>query len=624
MNNEYNAACKKLFYSVSWGYKGPVRSAGCIFDSGFDGDDAVVSVIRRKFVGSLIKHVDPLLVVSQSAELRASLEQHLKKYQREYPRVLQAESAADAALKVAEELPCCCIVDNNWSSGDGLTLLKHLYSALPEDYLPVIVIMEPGDAELAVELMQNGAQDCLMREELSPTRLYGAITNAIRACSMQRQLNHLAHFDSLTGLLNRNLLMNRLDQALKRCQRYQTRCALLYMDLDKFKPVNDTYGHAVGDQLLQAVAERIRNNCRNTDSPARLGGDEFVILLENVDDHTGQKVAGKILKAIENPFDIGGYTLQVNASVGLSIYPDTAQNASELLKQADQALRSAKAEKHVYFVNFSEKHRHQWNRQHVLETELPKAIENGELSLVYQPIVCAKTYELRRMEVLSRWPREDYAVNAFELIEMIDRLNLNDAFHEWLFHTAFAQLEAWREEQITPDICLNIPANYCYSNAISDSVGRAIYAHKIDPSKVELEITESTIMRFPDRSIGLLKKIHDWGLRIAIDDFGTGYSSMSYLTRLPLDTLKIDRNFFLTDIHKERNRKVIEAITALGHSLGLEIIAEGVETERELELAKKVGCDLLQGYYFGKPAFAGPHWDDYWQNFAHIFVPKLM
>lgn len=308
----------------------------------------------------------------------------------------------------------------------------------------------------------------------------------------------------------------------------------------------------------------------------------------------------------------------MRCSIGLAIYPDTARDAEELLQQADRALYRAKASAITDFVAFSQSHKSEWQRQHLLESELPGAIAAGKLALAYQPIVDAQTFQMKRLEVLTRWPREDFAVNPMDLMEMIDRLNLFDAFHAWLFDTAFKQMRAWQTETSCPSLCLNIPANYCYNFAIADAVQSAMIRHGIDPTTVELEITESTLMRYPDRTIAVLTTLHEMGLRIAIDDFGTGYSSMSYLTQLPLDTLKIDRNFFLKENNRERNRKVIEAITALGHSLDLEVIAEGVETELQLKLARDVGCDLLQGYYFGKPAFPGKNWVEYVGQFCHI------
>ncbi|MBC6905967.1 EAL domain-containing protein [Saccharophagus sp. K07] len=569
-----------------------------------------------------LKQSKPILIIDDVADERRALVEQLGKYRDEFPRIVEADNIAEALLRIREEEPICCLIGAGVTRNEGLALLQLIRHDYPADVLSVIVVTDPECEDLAVDMLHHGAQDCLIRDNITPTRLYSAIWNAMRASDLYKQVKHLAHYDSLTGLLNRNLLMNRLEQALKRCDRYKQRCALLHLDIDHFKPVNETYGHTVGDELLQAVAERIRNHCRNTDSPARVGSDEFLILLENVDKNTGRKVADKLLKALEAPFELSGHVVQVGVSIGISTYPDTAKNAEELIKQADQALRRAKQEGIANFVAFSEQHRHQWNRQHVLETELPRAIMRGELSLVYQPIVTADSFELKRLEVLSRWPRSDYTVNALELMEMIDRLNLTEPFHEWLFNTAFAQLRKWRSESINPDLCLNIPANYCYHSAISNCVLSALQRHQVDPQKIELEITESTLMRFPDKSVRVLQGLHDAGLRIAVDDFGTGYSSMAYLTSFPLDTLKIDRNFFLADVNKDRNRKVIEAITALGHSLDLEIIAEGVETDVQLKLAKEVGCDLLQGYYFGRPEFPGINWEDYAKHFSHMSVPR--
>ncbi len=564
----------------------------------------------------------PILIIDDVKSERRALVDQLGKYRDEFPSVVEAESVADALLRIREDEPICCLIGSGVTRKEGLELLQLIRQDYPADMLAVVVVADAECEDMAVEMLHHGAQDCLIRQNITPARLYGAIWNAVRARDLHKQVKHLAHYDNLTGLLNRNLLMNRLEQALKRCDRYKQRCALVYLDLNHFKPVNETYGHTVGDELLQAVAERIRNHCRNTDSPARIGSDEFLVLLENVDKNTGRKVADKLLKALEAPFELSGNVVQIGASIGISTYPDTAKNAEELIKQADQALRRAKQGGERQFVAFSEQHRHQWNRQHILETELPRAIARGELSLVYQPIVTADSFELKRLEVLSRWPRSDYAVNALELMEMIDRLNLTEPFHEWLFNTAFSQLKRWQSESINPDLCLNIPANYCYHSAISDCVFNALQRYSINPQKVELEITESTLMRFPDKSVRVLQGLHDAGLRIAIDDFGTGYSSMAYLTRFPLDTLKIDRNFFLADVNKDRNRKVIEAITALGHSLELEIIAEGVETDVQLRLAKDVGCDLLQGYYFGRPEFPGVKWTDYASRFEHMTVPR--
>lgn len=560
----------------------------------------------------------PLLIIDDNADDRATYKRYLRKYQDEFPIVIEAASGEGIDELLAEYEPCCCLLDYMLPRYDGLAILKAIRQQHTSESLPVIILTGAGDEETAVDMLHNGAQDYLIKSEINAPRLYSALRSALQTANLQTQLTRLAHYDALTGLLNRSLLINRLGQAIHRCNRYSQKCAILHLDINKFKPLNDSLGQGNGDALLQEVANRIRQNCRATDSPARLGADEFAILLEQVELDVCGKIAHKIVDAVERPIVLGDQQYSIQISVGISVYPDIAANGDELLKQADEALQRAKRCENLSVVNFSEKYKREWKRQQILEQDLPKAIENGDLALVFQPIVSAKNYDLKRLEVLSRWPRDDYNVYALELIEMIDRLGLAEPFHCWLFDTAFSYAKALTNQHVQADFCLNIPANYCYSKAISRAIEESLSHHDIDPRRIELEITESTLMLQPERSVELLGRLHDKGLRIAVDDFGIGYSSMAYLTKLPLDTLKIDKHFFLDNTRDPRNRKVISAVTALGHSLGLEIIAEGIETKTELSLANEVGCDLLQGYYFGKPASVDGGWSDFFQLFPLI------
>lgn len=513
---------------------------------------------------------------------------------------------------VKQQTPLCCVIHKPdpeaWQQS-----LRDLAQVFKAASWPLVMIHQADQA-----VRPDGVEfECMAAKALNSFSLFGAITRALKAYELIGTARSL-HLDPLTGLVTRELLVNRLEQSLLRCNRYSERCALLCINVNQFKSVNEKFGHLAGDWLLREVSLRIQANCRSTDSVARLNGDEFVVLIENADKNIGRKVAAKIQAALSLAYDFKQQTIHVTFSMGMAGYPDTARSALELLTQAGQALSKAKSDVNMRFVSFSEQHKSQLYRRNTLELALSRAIDNNDLKLVYQPIVDAKTFEVRRLEALSRWPREDFEVPAQELIDMIDRMNLNEAFHIWLFETAFGQLQAWQRESISPDICLNIPANYCYSNTVAQGVVQAIRRFSIPPEKVELEITESTLMRYPERSIRVLQQLHNERIRIAVDDFGTGFSCMSYLTSLPLDTLKIDRDFFLTKEHRGRNRKVIEAITALGHSLELEIIAEGVETQRELDLARDVGCDLLQGYYFGRPRPAGDTWAEFIGAFEHI------
>lgn len=563
----------------------------------------------------------PLLIIATGSQERAELRHLLVPYGREFPHIQEAATGQDVLAMIRLQMPACCLLEHITPGAEEVGLLRLLRREYSAEQLPIVVVLPYQDDDATLNLLQSGAQDYLVRGDITPARLYGALRNAIQTCHLQKQLTHLAHYDALTGLLNRNLLYNRLAHAVGRCNRYGQECALIVIDVDGFKPINDVYGYEIGDLVLQHVARCIRDNCRSTDSPARLGGDEFVILLEQVDALGCQKITEKIISSIQTPFEVKGIRLHLTASAGIAAYP-VAGSVEELLKHADEALFLAKRDQRTRYVNFSLEHKTLWSRQQRLERELSKAIRNGDLALVYQPIVTAHDYSLKRLEALSRWPRNDFAVGAPELIAMIDRLNLIEPFHDWLFNTAFSQIKAWQRESIMADLCLNIPANYCYSNSICQTIDQALRCYGIDANKVELEITESTLMLYPERSVLLLQTLHDKGLKIAVDDFGTGYSSMAYLTQLPLDTLKIDKHFFLENAKNERNRKVIEAVTALGHSLGLEIIAEGVETQAELDLAKQVGCDLLQGYYFGKPQLATGDWNCYFQHFSHIKLPQ--
>lgn len=566
------------------------------------------------------KETRPILIVDDNADDRAVYKRYLRQYQHEFPHVVELGSGVDILSALEEHQPCCCILDYKLPAQSGLMVLKNIRRDYAAETLPVIVLTGQGDEEIAVQMLQSGAQDYLVKNDINATRLYGAIRSAMQTANLQKQLTRLAHYDALTALLNRSLLINRLGQAIHRCNRYNHKCGILHLDIRKFKTLNESYGPDFGDAILQEVADRIRKNCRATDSPARLGADEFAVLLEKVEPEVCSKIARKIIEAVEKPMFIGGKQHKIQVAIGTSIYPDTANSGDELLKQADEALQRAKRSDELKFVNFSEKYKREWTRQQILERDLPYAVANGDLALVFQPIVDATTYQLKRLEVLSRWPRDDYEVYALELIDMIDRLGLADGFHEWLFNEAFLRARQLTDHQISADFCLNIPANYCYSKSMSKTVENALKYHAVDPTRVELEITESTLMLYPDRSVELLTRLHERGLRIAVDDFGTGYSSMAYLTKLPLDTLKIDKHFFLDNQRDPRNKKVISAVTALGHSLGLEIIAEGIETDAELQLAKQVGCDLLQGFYFGKPSGMDSDWPAFFERYPLVVV----
>ncbi len=567
------------------------------------------------------KQTNILLVVDDSASDRELFCQLISRSRSSAFQILQASSCEQALTMLEDIVPVCCLVDYQLPADNGLDFLKAIRRMECGDSVPVVIMTGEGDEKVAVEMMRNGAQDYLVKNEMTAENLIHSITNAIHTCELQNKLRHLAHYDNLTGLLNRSLFMDRLQSTIDHCDRYSHSCSLLYIDVDNFKLINDQYGHDAGDVLLKAVGERIKKNCRATDSAARFGGDEFVILLDRIDEINTDATAEKILRKVSEPVFLESHSIHVSLSIGIAHYPDTAASIHELLKQSDEAMYRAKKTGKARYFQFSEEQKQQWERRNYLETILPDAITNNELLLAYQPIISAKDESLHSLEVLVRWSPENYNVSAAEIVEMVERLGLFDPFHLWLINAALYQLYQWQIVNPDLNICLNIPANQCHSDLVVDCLRKAMSQYGIRPDQIELEITETTLMKHPTLSTKLLKSMQNEGVRIAVDDFGAGYSSMSYLTTLPLNTLKIDQKFFI-DMEKDiRNRKVVEAVTALGHSLGLKVVAEGVETEAQYYMARDIGCDFIQGYYFDKPHLGCNDWREFYQQCSSISVP---
>lgn len=537
--------------------------------------------------------------------------------------IVEARSCEQALELLKTFQPVCCLVDYQLPADNGLDFLKAIRRLEHGDNIPVIIMTGEGDEKVAVEMMRNGAQDYLVKNDVTASSLIHSINSAIHTCELQTKLRHLAHYDNLTGLLNRSLFMDRLQATVSQSDRYQQSCSLLYIDVDNFKQINDQYGHDAGDVLLKAVADRIKQNCRTTDSAARLGGDEFAILLTHIDKADTSLTVEKILKKVSEPVVLDKQSIQVSLSIGVAHYPDTATNIHDLLSQADEAMYRAKRTGKARYFQFTQEQKQQWERRNHLEAILPRVLENNELRLAYQPIFNAKDESLHGLEVLVRWPLEGYTVSATEVIELIERLGLFDAYHVWMIDAALKQLHQWLLANPDLNICLNLPANQCHSHLVLECLRKAMSNYHIQPEQIELEITETTLMKHPELSTQLLKTMQEEGVRIAIDDFGSGYSSMSYLTTLPLNTLKIDQSFFVEIENDIRNRKVVEAVTALGHSLGLKVVAEGVETEQQYRIAREIGCDLIQGYFFGLPQLGKESWNDFLAGYERCGLNKL-
>jgi len=436
------------------------------------------------------------------------------------------------------------------------------------------------------------------------THYIGRFTGISERKASEEQITHLAHHDALTGLLNRYSLQGRLEQALATVRREQCALAVMFIDLDHFKGINDILGHAVGDALLVEVAQRLRNSVRDSDVVARLGGDEFVLVLTEVDNATtAARVADKILRTLDRPYRIEKEELHITPSIGLAFYPDDGDDCETLMKHADTAMYHAKSQGRNNIQFFTA----EMNRAAVerlgLDRDLRVALEERQFELHYQPQLDASSGCVVGVEALVRWchPR-DGLLSPLKFIPLAEETGLIIPLGEWVLDEACRQLRAWRQEGLKNlTMAVNLSAHQLRSPTLLDYVTKTLARHGLTGADLELEVTESVAMANPEASIGLLRTLRDLGVRLSIDDFGTGYSSLSYLKRLPIHTLKLDRSF-VKDIETDANDVAIcTATIALAHSLGLNVVAEGVENTAQHSFLAALRCDTLQGYLFSKP-----------------------
>jgi diguanylate cyclase (GGDEF)-like protein/PAS domain S-box-containing protein len=434
------------------------------------------------------------------------------------------------------------------------------------------------------------------------THYFSIFTDITERKKAEERIRYLAYYDPLTDLPNRSLVMKLIDQALAEARRNRMHGALLFVDLNRFKAINDTLGHAVGDQLLKEVALRFRAVLRNEDVVARIGGDEFIVALFDISrrEHAGV-VAQKLVGALDDPILIDNRELRISASIGISVYPQDGFDTGTLLRYADVAMYRAKQAGggHLYYsleMNQSSLERLQ------TEAGLRHAIERNELLLHYQPKVDTESGIITGIEVLVRWQHPERGlVPPNDFIPIAEETGLIVSLGTWVLETACAQAEAWHNAGLAvPRLALNVSARE-FSSHLPGRIAAALSRHRLPASQIELEITESMLMNSTDKVVELMKAFHSMGISLALDDFGTGFSSLSYLKRFPIDTLKIDRSF-VTDIPDDPNDCAIAgAIVSMAKQLQHQVVAEGVETEDQLAFLRSIGCHEYQGYLFSRP-----------------------
>ncbi len=425
--------------------------------------------------------------------------------------------------------------------------------------------------------------------------------------SAEAKIEFLAHHDALTGLPNRVHLQDRLDNALANARRRNEKVALLFLDLDHFKIINDTFGHSIGDLVLKEVAERLRGCSREQDTLARVGGEEFVTLLNNIKDVADAVVAAeRIAGALKPSFDIQGQSLTIGCSMGISMFPDHGADGAVLMKNADAAMYSAKASGRGNVRFFTDDMNAQMAERLTMDRNLRRALDREEFFLVYQPQIEIETQRIVGFEALIRWQHPEMGLVAPDrFIPVAESNGLILPIGEWVLRTACAQAKKWRDDGLpTITMAVNVSAVQFRQDNFRTLIGRVLDETGLSPRYLELELTESLLLSNANGVFAALQGLKDMGVQLAIDDFGTGYSSLVYLKQFPVGKLKIDRAFIRDLVADSDDAAITVAIISMAKSLNLKVIAEGVETETQMSFLRKHGCDESQGCYFSKPVSA--------------------
>jgi diguanylate cyclase (GGDEF)-like protein len=539
--------------------------------------------------------------------------------------VALAERAAEAGRPFA-----MAFVDMRMPPGwDGLETIEHLWAVDPDvqvvvcsahsdyDWADLIERLGHSDQLLVlkkpfepIEVLQCASaltrkwqdEQVLRRQVQSLEQVVSVRTEGLEAAN--RQLRHLATHDALTGLPNRVLLEDRLAQAVAHADRNAQQFAVLVLDLDRFKLINDSLGHRAGDELLNEVARRLSGVVRNIDTVARVGGDEFVLVLSPTPDRLDvEQIARRAIEALNAPISISGVDLHTSASVGIAFYPADGTSADKLVAHADAAMYCAKQKGRNNLQCF-ESGMDTVTRERVkLESDLHGALAQNQFELHYQPKVDAATDTFHSAEALIRWRHPERGIiMPNDFIPLAEECGLINAIGEWVLREACRQCKAWQREGLLPlRVAVNVTASQFRQGNLLGIIRQTIDGAGLDPHFLELELTESAVMTNPEESAGILEQLSRMGVLVSVDDFGTGYSSMSYLRRFPIDKLKIDRGFVKDLMTRRDDASIVQAIISLAHSLRLKVVAEGVETSEQLDSLKSMGCDQYQGYHFSPP-----------------------
>lgn len=497
-------------------------------------------------------------------------------------------------------------IDNRLGAELGLdliVLIKQKYETAP----PIIMLSGVDDRRTDLKAMNNGADDYLIKSQLSPPLLERTIRYIFKSKSFEAKLARLAHFDSLTGLYNRSIFNELLNKTIEQSKRSAQRFALVTIDLDNFKYINDNYGHPAGDLLLTKVARRLKHTVRGADIAARLGGDEFSLVLKDVGENSDfVKLINNIMAVFDKPVQVLGNEIHTTISAGIAIFPNDASVSSELIEHSDRAMYQAKNNgKNTYSFYNQELHQ-QAKFRHSIELKLSCAIEQDKLLLYYQPILDMATQQIISYEALLRWKDEqgDF-YNTEEVIAIAEQGPLILELGRWVFDTACQQLMRWQQQQqFLGKIAINVSAKQFNNPVFTEHVVKTLAQYPQLTNKIIFEITERTLLESQPHIIKLLESLVALGCEFSLDDFGTGHASISYLRAFPMQIIKIDKSIVQQVLGKNKEMALCKAIIAMGKALDIQVVAEGIEDKAVAKQLKVLGCPQAQGYYYSRPKAA--------------------
>jgi diguanylate cyclase (GGDEF)-like protein len=524
-------------------------------------------------------------------------------------KLTRVDCMSAAETHLAEHAVDIILLDLGLPDAQGLEAIQRAHAAAPG--VPLVVLTGLDDELLAVQALQQGAQDYLIKGQIETRGLLRALRYAIErktmesaALAMARQMAHSAEHDFLTGLPNRMLLNDRVGQAIALATRHTKKVAVLFLDLDGFKHINDSLGHPIGDKLLQSVAKRLVDCIRGSDSVSRQGGDEFVLLLLELERAEDAAVtARRMLEAVAQPHTIDQHELHVTASIGLSIYPDDGLDAETLIKNADTAMYQAKENGRRSFQFFKPAMNVRAVERQFIEEGLRRALERQEFALHYQPTVNLMTGAITGAEALIRWTHPTRgSIAPAQFIPVAEDCGLILPIGAWVLREACAQAQAWMDAGLPiMSMAVNVSAMEFRDKNFLDGLFAILSETGLDPRSLELELTESVLMKHAEFTASVLQILRKRGVQVAVDDFGTGYSSLSYLQKFPVDALKIDQSFVRQISTAGDDTTIVKAVIGMARSLKLRVIAEGVETLDEVAFLRAYRCEEAQGYYFSRP-----------------------